>query len=84
MRKQTLILARNGIRNMRYDRYDRTWILSIYLFFLCRWGRLAGFEWRRARGGSDRRHLGMTAKIVIENRHFTIIGIGNGCNCLLF
>lgn len=30
MRKQTLILARNDICNMRYDRYDWTWIFTSF------------------------------------------------------
>lgn len=48
MRKQTLIhvLARNDICNMRYDRYDRTWIFTSF-------SSADGEDWWVLRGGEQ-------------------------------
>lgn len=46
MRKQTLILARNDICNMRYDRYDRTWIFTSF-------SSADGKDWWVLRGGEQ-------------------------------
>lgn len=46
MRKQTLILARNDICNMRYDRYDRNWIFTSF-------SSADGEDWRVLRGGEQ-------------------------------
>lgn len=43
MRKQTLILARN---DMRYDRYDRTWIFTSF-------SSADGEDWRVLSGGEQ-------------------------------